>query len=279
VNDMSAVIVAKSDQQNADDFLSGSRTITITRVEIRPGTEQPVSIFFDGDDGKPWKPCKSMSRVLVAAWGPDAKVYVGRSATLHRDPNVTWGGMAVGGIRISHLSHIEHEMVAVLMASNKKKAPFKVKPLANQPATQPASNGRAKAEAWSNQLTAAIDKASEKRDLDALLEKHAATLTKLRAEHGDLCDAINAAVAKRFPDPGDAGPSDDPFAEGPADNQRGEAFATVDAEADILDHLSRKTTVIDVNSLIAARLGELDEDAQQRVRDAATARIEELRGQ
>lgn len=129
MNDMSAVIIPKSDQTNTDDLLAGPRTITIREVTIRPGTEQPVSIHYEGDNGKPWKPCKSMSRVLVAAWGPDASKYVGRSATLYGDPKVKWGGMAVGGIRVSHLSHIDREMLMALTETKGKRAPFIVKPL------------------------------------------------------------------------------------------------------------------------------------------------------
>lgn len=132
MNDMSKVIVPKSDQINADDLISGPITITIKGVDIRPGTEQPVSIFFEGDNGKPWRPCKSMSRVLVAAWGADAKQYAGRSVTLYRDPKVKWGGMEVGGIRISHLSHIDRDMVMALTATKGKRAPHTVKPLKQQ---------------------------------------------------------------------------------------------------------------------------------------------------
>lgn len=135
---MTSAIVPKSDQINADDFIAGPRTIKITKVEVCPGTEQPVSIFYDGDDGKPWKCCKSMSRVLVAAWGPDAKAYVGRSVTLYRDPNVKWGGMAVGGIRISHLTHIDKTLTLALTETKGKRAPFVVKPLAaEQQSRQP----------------------------------------------------------------------------------------------------------------------------------------------
>jgi len=129
MNDMRAVIMPKSDQQNADDFLAGPMTITVTKVEIRPGTEQPVSIFFDGDGGKPYKPCKSMARVMVACWGHDANKYVGRSMTLYCDPKVTWGGMAVGGIRISHMSDIDGAKVMALTATKGSKKPFTVKPL------------------------------------------------------------------------------------------------------------------------------------------------------
>ena len=57
MNDMSGVITPKSDQINADDLIAGPRTIMVREVDIRPGTEQPVSIFYDGDGGKPWRPC------------------------------------------------------------------------------------------------------------------------------------------------------------------------------------------------------------------------------
>lgn len=136
MTDMTAVIVPKSDQINADDLISGPRTIRIEAVDIRAGSEQPVSIRFAGGDGKVWRPCKSMSRVLVAAWGPDAKAYVGRSVTLYRDPTVKWGGMQVGGIRISHMSHIERDMVMALTETKGKRAPYKVQVLKGAPAEQ-----------------------------------------------------------------------------------------------------------------------------------------------
>jgi hypothetical protein len=126
---MSAVIAPKSDQINADDLIAGPITIRISRVETRPGTEQPVSIYFDGDNGKPWKPCKSMSRVMVAAWGANGKLYAGRSLTLYRDPSVKWGGMEVGGIRISHMTHIDRPMVMALTATKGMRKAFQVQPL------------------------------------------------------------------------------------------------------------------------------------------------------
>ncbi|WP_196839195.1 hypothetical protein [Brevundimonas sp. BAL450] len=138
MTDMTSAITPKSDQLNADDLISGPRTIRISRVDVRATPEQPVSIFYDGDNGKPWKPCKSMSRVLVAAWGPDAKAYTGRALTLYRDPKVKWGGMEVGGIRISHMTDIEREMVMALTETKGKRAPFKVRPLQSAPQT-PAS--------------------------------------------------------------------------------------------------------------------------------------------
>ena len=66
MNDMSAVIIPKSDQINADDLISGPMTVTIEAVSISPGTEQPVSIKLRGID-RVYRPCKTMSRALVAA--------------------------------------------------------------------------------------------------------------------------------------------------------------------------------------------------------------------
>lgn len=129
MTDMNSVITPKSDQLNADSLLSGPRIIRVTEVLISPGTEQPVTVRYEDDDGKPWKPCKSMSRVLVFAWGPDAKAYAGRYVELYLDPSVKWGGMAVGGVRISRMSHLERDLVIALTATKGKKAMFTVKPL------------------------------------------------------------------------------------------------------------------------------------------------------
>jgi hypothetical protein len=126
--DMSPVIVPKSDQISADDFLSGPRTYSIVSVEINPGTEQPIQIKVAGEN-RVWRPCKSMARCLVAAWGPDAKLYSGKSVTLYRDPKVKWGGLEVGGVRISHMSHIDRPLSMALTATKGRRADYTVKPL------------------------------------------------------------------------------------------------------------------------------------------------------
>ena len=129
MNDMSGAITPKSDQLNSDDLISGPRTITVREVAIKGGQEQPVAIFFNGDNGKPFKPCKSVSRLLVAGWGADANKYVGRSLTLYRDPKVTWAGMEVGGIRVSEMSDIERPLSLALTQTKGKKAITVVQPL------------------------------------------------------------------------------------------------------------------------------------------------------
>jgi hypothetical protein len=119
--DMSQFIVAKSDQLNADDLLGGPRTITITGVRGTDAADQPVAVNYEGDAGKPYKPCKSMRRVMVHCWGKDAAKYAGRSMTLYCDPDVQFGGMKVGGIRISHMSDIDGKKQMALTATRGKK--------------------------------------------------------------------------------------------------------------------------------------------------------------
>ena len=127
--DMSAYTIPKSDQMNADDLISGPRTITITKVSGTNNAEQPIAVFFEGDNRKPYKPGKSMRRVMVAAWGVDASQYAGRRMTLYCDPTVMFGGMQVGGVRISHMSDIERDLNLLLTTTKSKRSMYTVKRL------------------------------------------------------------------------------------------------------------------------------------------------------
>lgn len=126
---LAETIEPKSDQLNADDLIGGDITIKVTAIKGNSEPKQPVSIHYEGDNGKPYKPCKSMRRVLVSAWGANGADYVGRSMTLYLDKTVTYGGIAVGGIRISHLSHIENDLSMMLTVSRTSRKPYQVKKL------------------------------------------------------------------------------------------------------------------------------------------------------
>lgn len=126
--DISNAIKPKSSQLNADDLILGSKTIRIRDVKEQAG-EQPIAIYFDGDDGKPYLGCKSMLRVMGLLWGNNALNWIGRSLTLFRDAKVTWGGAEVGGIRISHMSHINGKQTMSLTATKQSRKPYIVLPL------------------------------------------------------------------------------------------------------------------------------------------------------
>lgn len=127
--DMKPTIIAKSDQLNADDLIGSERTIKVTRVTVTEKAEQPCVINFEGDEGKPWKPSKSMCRILIHVWGDDGEKYVGKHITLYRDQSVKWAGAEVGGIRISHMEGLTENKTVPLTISRGSKKPFTVKPL------------------------------------------------------------------------------------------------------------------------------------------------------
>jgi hypothetical protein len=130
--DMTDSITPRSDQQNFDDYLAGDRTVTISGV--RGGSaEQPVELHLTEYPGRPYKPSKSMRRVLVHAWGKDASVYVGRRLRLYGDPDVKFGGQTVGGIKIAAMSHIDKAMNISLTETRGKRKPHKVEPLSGEP--------------------------------------------------------------------------------------------------------------------------------------------------
>lgn len=124
---LAPTITPKSDQLNADDLITGPITIKVTALKGSNEPQQPVSIHYEGDNGKPYKPCKSMRRVLVSAWGANGAEYVGRSMTLYRDEAVAFGGIQVGGIRISHLSHIDKDLTMALTVSKTSRKPYTVR--------------------------------------------------------------------------------------------------------------------------------------------------------
>lgn len=226
MNDMSSVIVPKSDQINADDLIVGPMTITIREVQIRGGQEQPVSIYFDGND-KTYRPCKSMSRVLVQAWGPDAKVYVGRSLTLYRDPTVKWAGMEVGGIRISHMSHIDGKLQMQLTATKGQRKPHIVMPLIDAEkgsAAQPSADERG----WADKFIANVNRAPSAEKLETYVSGKLTLLDELRGKWAALhAECENAVSAKRasLADPfaDDDDDDDDPFADDPSVNTEPES--------------------------------------------------------
>lgn len=134
--DISATTAPRSDQQNFDDYAAGPRVVTIS--EVRAGTsEQPVEIHLVEFPGRPYKPSKSMRRVLVAAWGPEASTYVGRRMTLVGDPTVKFGGVVVGGIKIAQLSNIDKRLTISLTVTKGKRAPHVVDPLPDAPPPNP----------------------------------------------------------------------------------------------------------------------------------------------
>ena len=191
--DMTQFVVPKSDQFNADDLVAGPRTIRITKVSGTSNADQPVAIYFDGDDGKPYKPCKSMRRVLISGWGVDAAEYVGRSMTLYRDPKVIFGGIAVGGIRISHMSHLSAPLKLALTVTKAKRAPYEVSPL-----RLPAGNGAGGEGSAKNGEPEQTGDTSRAASSPAAEPDHVGSEFGLPASDGGAVNLDTAAIEARY---------------------------------------------------------------------------------
>jgi len=135
--DMTPTLAANSNRLTADDLIAGPLTITVTK--LTPGSAPQEVIFnFDGDQGKPWHPCKTMRRVLAEVWGKDGLQYVGRQITLFRNPEILYSGQKVGGIQISHLSNLNGPFQTTISLARGKRTPYRVEPLTT-PAAPPAA--------------------------------------------------------------------------------------------------------------------------------------------
>jgi hypothetical protein len=126
--DMTESIAPRSDQVNADDLVGGPITYTIREV-VKGKAEQPFD-FLLVETNRAYRPSKTMRRVIVSAWGPETSTYAGRRLTLYREPTIKFGNVQVGGIRISHLSHIDGKRDVMLQVTRGKRENFSVQPLA-----------------------------------------------------------------------------------------------------------------------------------------------------
>lgn len=120
VQDLRPAIIPRSDQLNSEQLIAGPMTVRVAEVQVG-SAEQPVVVHYENENGRPYKPCKTMLRVLILAWGPDGTQWAGQSMTLYSDPKVRFGGDEVGGIRISHLTGIPPKGIDVKLTATRGK--------------------------------------------------------------------------------------------------------------------------------------------------------------
>ena len=187
--DISDTIVVKSDQLNSEDLISGEKTITVSRVTKNAGADQPLFIYYEGDNGKPFKPCLTMRKILMAIWGMNGNAWACKKLTLYRDADAAFGGQKVGGIRISHASDIDKDFKIMLTVSRGKKKEFVVKVLkaadkslaVPEPTQYPQADFDAKFPAWESAI-----------EVGALTA--AVVISKAEQSGGTLTDAMKASI-------------------------------------------------------------------------------------
>jgi hypothetical protein len=189
---MLETIAPRSDQLNGDDLVGRDLTVTITGVDIRAG-DQPVSVHFDGDSGKPYKPCLSMRRVMVHVWGDDANNYIGKSMTLCRDPGVKFGALEVGGIRIRNMSHIQKATTMALTVTKGSKKAYTVHPLAGT--TQKTAPKKPSLSEWLTETGSRLTYAPAAADVEAIVAEEMVQKALVSLKNGSLA-LLTEQIAK-----------------------------------------------------------------------------------
>ncbi|WP_332645075.1 hypothetical protein [Aeromicrobium sp.] len=161
--DMTASTEARSDQINAVDLVQ-PRTYTIEKVTAGKATH-PFDFHLVESPGKVYRPNLGQRRVIVAGWGAETSAYHGRRFTLFNEPTVIYAGAEIGGIRISHMSHLDKPLKTSLAISQKKKVPYIVQPLSDVAPPTPAPDTATRA-------TKAVEWFAAKGIVQSVLEAH-----------------------------------------------------------------------------------------------------------
>ena len=61
--------------------------------------EKPI-VYFEGPSNKPWVLNKSNYRLIAEMFSEETDLWTGKVITLYVDPNISFGGKKVGGIRV-----------------------------------------------------------------------------------------------------------------------------------------------------------------------------------
>lgn len=135
---LSEAVMARSDQLNADDLVSGPRTFTVKEVR-RGDADQPVAIVLaEFPPTRPFKPSKTVVRILAHGWGEETDDWPENARfTLYRDARIKWAGQEIGGIRVSHMSGLKTPIKIALAESKGKKSLWVVDPLPDDAPTSP----------------------------------------------------------------------------------------------------------------------------------------------
>jgi hypothetical protein len=136
-------IEIKTDQLNYEHFLGGSITFKVARIGSKKDQgKKKLLIYMEGHDGTPFVPCMGMIKCLSSpdGWGEKLADWVGRSITLFGDSKVMYGGKEIGGVRVSHISHIAADYVTKIAERRGVRIDYLIRKLAvTQAAPAPAA--------------------------------------------------------------------------------------------------------------------------------------------
>lgn len=136
--DTAALTAADSTQINAVDLIGGDMTvIVIAGRQIKREGKVGAELRLE-NDARFYRPSKGMFRVLCGLYGGDPSKWPQRFALrLYCDGGVKFGGAQVGGVRISHASHIKGERQIPVAESRGAAKMVTIKPMECPPPPSP----------------------------------------------------------------------------------------------------------------------------------------------
>jgi hypothetical protein len=195
--DLSKAFLSKTDQLNSSD-LTRNAIFTIKNIVFdNEKKEQKVSVYLSpapvNADGVevPWKPCKTMGRVLIASWGDDASLYIGRKIELYTDKDVSFGVEKVGGIRIAALSNLpnnDQSFTAMLPSARGKKKAYTVRLIKTELLAYPQDSFNKNKDGF---IKAILDKKATIDDIIGKARSKGFELSK------DQLDELNSSLLKK----------------------------------------------------------------------------------
>jgi hypothetical protein len=154
-------LTIKSDRLNYENFIMGAKEFKISKLAKK--TDQGKArllIYFEGHEATPYWPSLGMIKCLSSpdGWGESPfSEWIGRSMTLFGEPTVVYAGKEIGGIQISHISHIKTEYSTKITLRRGMRIDFTIEPIAVMSAA-PAKPARPATPYPAEQFAAQLDK-------------------------------------------------------------------------------------------------------------------------
>jgi len=162
---LAAALAPRSDQLNSDDLIVGNIVIQVTKVIVNLQSEQQkIIVHYVGDNGKPWKPSKSMGRALAEILGGDFSNWEGQEIELFRNKEISFGKDKCGGIQIAAMGALKNAITIMITTKRGVKSKFTIQPLKPSVIEQPKQQTQkviTPQREWATKIKAAINYGSE----------------------------------------------------------------------------------------------------------------------
>jgi len=194
-------LAPKSDQLNADDLIVANKVIKFTKVLVNLQSEaQKVIVHYENDQGKPWKPSKSMGRVLAEILGADFAAWEGQQIELFKNKEITFGKEKCGGIQIAAMGALKNAVTVMITTKRAVKSKITILPLLVAPEQSKKSNPALREIATALQKASALGVAALNAEAALIPEQFRSEMIDWLAKCMNNAKAVDAAKLQQEPE-------------------------------------------------------------------------------